>query len=166
MSRLTGRLGRSVSRVVIGVVTVALLGALGTSLAFAAPTSATGSSQGAGYKPPKPHITCDPRDPHLFGGCLVEFKDVADSRGNQGLDVCFTTTGRNVVFGEHRNCSTENARGRAFGVFIALQCGPATITGVETGNVHGKFRVRTASVKVDVRCGGRKPWGTSAASTT
>jgi hypothetical protein len=165
MSRLSGRLGRSMSRVAVGVVTVALLGALGTSLAFAAPASATASSQGSGYRHPKPHITCDPRDPHIFGGCQIEFKDVSDPNGNQGLNVCFSTTGKNIVIGEHKNCSRETARGRAYGVFIALQCGPATITGVEKSKVNGKFRVRTASVNIDVRCGRHKV-DTAAAATT
>ena len=164
MSTLKGRLGRSISSVVVGVVTVALLGALGTSLAFAAPVSATAASQGAGYRHPKPHITCDPKDPHIFGGCQIEFKDVSDPNGNQGLNVCFTTTGKNIVIAEHKNCTRETVRGRAYGVFIALQCGPATITGVEKSKVNGKFRTRTASVNVDVRCGRHK--GGAAAGTT
>lgn len=155
MPRLFRRLGRSMSSVVVGIVTIALLGALGTSLAFAAPPSATASSQNAGYRPPKPHIHCFPSNPHLNGGCEIEFKDVSDPNGNKGLPVCFSTTGKNFVIGAHKNCSPENARGRAFGVFIARTCGPATITGVEKSMFHGKVRIRTASVTIDVRCGRR-----------
>ena len=85
MSRLLRRLGRSMSSVLVGVLTIALLGALGTSLAFAAPASAsTNTAQGAGYKHPKPTLTCDPKDPHLFGGCQLKFKDITDPQRQQG----------------------------------------------------------------------------------
>jgi hypothetical protein len=149
MSKFSRRVGRSMSNVVIAGVTIVLLGAFGTSLAFAAPASATGASQGSGYKPPRPFVNCDPKDPHLFGGCEVVFKDVSDPNGNQGLDVCFKTTGTNKITGKSANCTPENARGNAFAVFIARQCGPATITATE----RSKGRTRAASVRINVVCG-------------
>jgi hypothetical protein len=156
MSRLFRRLGRSTSSVLVGVLTIALLGALGTSLAFAAPASGSAiTSQGAGYKHPKPVLTCDPEDPHLFGGCQLKFKDITDPNGNKGLKVCFYTSKKDIVLGADKNCSTENARGIAYGVFLARVCGPSSITGVERTNVNGKVRFRTAIVTVDVRCGKR-----------
>jgi hypothetical protein len=154
MSRLFRRLGRSMSSVLVGVLTIALLGALGTSLAFAAPASASAiSSQGAGYKHPKPTLTCDPKDPHLFGGCQLKFNDITDPNGNKGLKVCFYTSKKDIVLGAEKNCSTENARGIAYGVFLARVCGSSSITGVERTKVNGKVRFRTAITTVDVRCG-------------
>lgn len=154
MSRLGRQLGRSISSLVVGLVTIALLGALGTSLAFAAPATASSvTAEGSGYHQHKPHLTCDPKDPHLFGGCELKFNDITDPHGNRGLIVCFSTPGKNIVLGAFRNCSPETARGNAYGVFIARACGPATITGVEFGRVNGKIHTRTASVTVDVRCG-------------
>src|SRR5579863_1138787 len=141
MSRLFRRLGRSMSSVLVGVLTIALLGALGTSLAFAAPASAI-SSQGAGYKHPKPTLTCDPKDPHLFGGCQLKFNDITDPNGNKGLKVCFYTSKKDIVLGAEKNCSTENARGIAYGVFLARVCGSSSITGVERTKVNGKVRFR------------------------
>jgi hypothetical protein len=148
MPKLSRRIGRSMSNVVIAGVTMVLLGAFGTSLAFAAPASATASSQGSGYKPPRPLVNCDPKDPHLFGGCQVVFKDVSDPKGNAGLQVCFKTTGANEIIGKSANCTPENARGNAFAVFVARQCGPATITATE----RSKGRTRAASVRINVVC--------------
>jgi hypothetical protein len=155
MSRLFRRLGRSMSSLLVGVLTIALLGALGTSLAFAAPASASSNnaSQGAGYKHPKPVLTCDPKDPHLFGGCELKFNDITDRNGNKGLKVCFFTSNKDIVLGANKNCSTENARGNAYGVFLARVCGPSTVTGIERSKVNGKVRFRTATVTVHVRCG-------------
>ena len=57
------------------------------------------------------------------------------------------------MLGAEKNCSTENARGIAYGVFLARVCGSSTITGVERTKVNGKVRFRTAITTVDVRCG-------------
>jgi hypothetical protein len=153
MARLCRRLGRSLSSLVVGLVTIALLGALGTSLAFAAPASASSAtSEGSGYHQQKPHLTCTPKDPHLNGGCELLFNDVTDPNGNKGLIVCFSTPPKNVVIGASKNCSPENARGNAYGVFLARVCGRATVYALERSKVNGKIHFRTANVVIDVRC--------------
>ena len=120
------------------IVTIALFGAFGASMALAA--------TGPGYGTGSPTITCTPNDPGINSGCQVEFIDVSYSNGNTGLVVCFTTTGTNTVVGKSGNCSPENAGSEAFATIQALQCGSATITGVENTN-H-----QTATVTVDVVC--------------
>lgn len=157
MAKLFRRLGRSMSSLVVGLVTIALLGALGTSLAFAAPASASSpTSEGSGYHQQKPHLTCDPKDPHLNGGCELKFNDITDPNGNKGLSVCFSTAPNNIVIGAHKNCSPENAGGNAFGVFLARACGRATIYALVRSKVNGKVHFRTANVVVDVVCGKRR----------
>ncbi len=156
MSRLFKRLGRSISSLVVGLMTIALLGALGTSLAFAAPASASSAtSEGSGYHQQKPHLTCNPADPHLNGGCELKFNDITDPNGNKGLIVCFSTAPKNIVLGAKKNCSPENARGNAYGVFLARVCGRAPVYALVRSKVNGKVHFRTANVIVDVRCGRR-----------